>query len=63
MVLGFEFRAFIFNIFYFGRYRLNLNEDEIKQEVEEYLPSFSKWAEDFMYLNTSGDSRQMQLSL
>ncbi|XP_073935107.1 DNA replication ATP-dependent helicase/nuclease DNA2 isoform X1 [Castor canadensis] len=44
-------------------YRLNLNEDEIKQEVEEYLPSFSKWAEDFMYLNTSGDSRQMQLSL
>uniref|UniRef100_A0A452TPH3 DNA replication ATP-dependent helicase/nuclease n=1 Tax=Ursus maritimus TaxID=29073 RepID=A0A452TPH3_URSMA len=29
-------------------YRLNLNQEEIKQEVEEYLPSFSKWAGDFM---------------
>ncbi|NXS06398.1 DNA2 nuclease, partial [Neodrepanis coruscans] len=29
-------------------YHLNLKEAEIMQEVEEYLPSFFKWAEDFM---------------
>ncbi|XP_032279644.1 DNA replication ATP-dependent helicase/nuclease DNA2 [Phoca vitulina] len=44
-------------------YRLNLNQEEIKQEVEEYLPSFSKWAGDFMHKYTSGDFPQMQLSL
>ncbi|XP_037000308.2 DNA replication ATP-dependent helicase/nuclease DNA2 isoform X2 [Artibeus jamaicensis] len=42
-------------------YRLNLNQDEVKQEVEEYLPSFSKWAGDFMHNPT--DFPQMQLSL
>ena len=54
---------FIFNISYFDRYRLKLNQDEIKQEVEEYLPSFSKWAGDFMHKHTSTDFPQMQLSL
>ncbi|XP_004393777.1 PREDICTED: DNA replication ATP-dependent helicase/nuclease DNA2 [Odobenus rosmarus divergens] len=44
-------------------YRLSLNQEEIKQEVEEYLPSFSKWAGDFMHKYTSGDFPQMQLSL
>ncbi|XP_066881579.1 DNA replication ATP-dependent helicase/nuclease DNA2 isoform X2 [Kogia breviceps] len=44
-------------------YRLNLNQDEIKQGVEEYLPSFSKWAGDFMHKHTSTDFPQMQLSL
>ncbi|KAB1271546.1 DNA replication ATP-dependent helicase/nuclease DNA2 [Camelus dromedarius] len=44
-------------------YRLNLNQDEIKQEVEEYLPSFSKWAGDFMHKQTSTDFPEMQLSL
>eukprot|EP00070_Physeter_catodon_P024703 XP_023987850.1 DNA replication ATP-dependent helicase/nuclease DNA2 isoform X1 [Physeter catodon] len=44
-------------------YRLNLNQDEIKQEVKEYLPSFSKWAGDFMHKHTSTDFPQMQLSL
>ncbi|XP_026250456.1 DNA replication ATP-dependent helicase/nuclease DNA2 [Urocitellus parryii] len=44
-------------------YRLNLNPDEVKQEVEEYLPSFSKWAGDFMHQSTSIDFPQMQLSL
>ncbi|NWI14354.1 DNA2 nuclease, partial [Crypturellus soui] len=29
-------------------YLLNLKQKEIMQEVEEYLPSFHKWAEDFM---------------
>ncbi|NXE47799.1 DNA2 nuclease, partial [Casuarius casuarius] len=29
-------------------YLLNLKQKEIMQEVEEYLPSFLKWAEDFM---------------
>ena len=54
---------FIFKISYFDRYRLKLNQDEIKQEVEEYLPSFSKWARDFMHKHTSTDFPQMQLSL
>ncbi|KAM8774369.1 DNA replication ATP-dependent helicase/nuclease DNA2 [Rhynchonycteris naso] len=44
-------------------YRLNLKQDEVKQEVEEYLPSFSKWAADFMHKYTSADYPQMQLSL
>ncbi|XP_054428672.1 DNA replication ATP-dependent helicase/nuclease DNA2 [Pteronotus mesoamericanus] len=44
-------------------YRLNLNQDKVKQEVEEYLPSFSKWAGDFMHKCTSADFPQMQLSL
>ncbi|XP_037660608.1 DNA replication ATP-dependent helicase/nuclease DNA2 [Choloepus didactylus] len=44
-------------------YRLNLNQDEIKQEVEEYLPSFSRWAGDFMHEYTSADFPQMRLSL
>ncbi|NXS61836.1 DNA2 nuclease, partial [Brachypteracias leptosomus] len=29
-------------------YLLNLKQAEIMQEVQEYLPSFFKWAEDFM---------------
>ncbi|NWH27447.1 DNA2 nuclease, partial [Grus americana] len=32
----------------FFRYHLNLKQTEIMQEVEEYLPSFFKWVEDFM---------------
>ncbi|XP_058293002.1 DNA replication ATP-dependent helicase/nuclease DNA2-like [Hylobates moloch] len=44
-------------------YHLNLSQDEIKQEVEDYLPSFCKWAGDFMDKNTSTDFPQMQLSL
>nr|XP_009008079.1 DNA replication ATP-dependent helicase/nuclease DNA2 isoform X2 [Callithrix jacchus] len=44
-------------------YRLNLNQDEIKQEVEDYLPAFCKWAGDYMHKNSSTDFPQMQLSL
>nr|5EAN_A Chain A, DNA replication ATP-dependent helicase/nuclease DNA2 [Mus musculus] len=44
-------------------YRLNLSQDEILCEVEEYLPSFSKWAEDFMRKGPSSEFPQMQLSL
>ncbi|NXQ82182.1 DNA2 nuclease, partial [Nyctibius grandis] len=29
-------------------YHLNLKQTEIMQEVQEYLPSFFKWVEDFM---------------
>ncbi|KAM6183104.1 DNA replication ATP-dependent helicase/nuclease DNA2 [Erethizon dorsatum] len=44
-------------------YRLNLSQDEIKQEVEEYLPSLSKWAGDFMHKSVLTDFPKMQLSL
>uniref|UniRef100_A0A8C6RPT2 DNA replication ATP-dependent helicase/nuclease n=1 Tax=Nannospalax galili TaxID=1026970 RepID=A0A8C6RPT2_NANGA len=43
-------------------YRLNLSQDEVKQEVGEYLPSLSKWAEDFMH-GTAAAIPRMQLSL
>ncbi|XP_027696330.1 DNA replication ATP-dependent helicase/nuclease DNA2 isoform X2 [Vombatus ursinus] len=36
-------------------YHLNLKQGEFKQEIEDYLPSFSKWAEDFMHKPTSVD--------
>ncbi|XP_068927588.1 DNA replication ATP-dependent helicase/nuclease DNA2 [Petaurus breviceps papuanus] len=36
-------------------YHLNLKQDEFKQEIEDYLPSLSKWAEDFMHKPTSVD--------
>ncbi|XP_052600809.1 DNA replication ATP-dependent helicase/nuclease DNA2 [Peromyscus californicus insignis] len=44
-------------------YRLNLSPDEVRCEVEEYLPSFSKWAEDFMRKGPPAEFPQMQLSL
>ncbi|XP_021507111.1 DNA replication ATP-dependent helicase/nuclease DNA2 isoform X3 [Meriones unguiculatus] len=44
-------------------YRLNLSQEEIKCEVEEYLPSFSKWAEDFMKKGPSTEFPRVQLSL
>ncbi|XP_045147614.1 DNA replication ATP-dependent helicase/nuclease DNA2 [Echinops telfairi] len=44
-------------------YRLNLNQDDVKHEIEEYLPSFSKWAGDFMHKDPSTDFPQMQFSL
>ncbi|KAH0517040.1 DNA replication ATP-dependent helicase/nuclease DNA2 [Microtus ochrogaster] len=44
-------------------YRLNLSQDEIECEVVEYLPSFSKWAEDFLHKGPPAEFPQMQLSL
>ncbi|XP_051008450.1 DNA replication ATP-dependent helicase/nuclease DNA2 [Acomys russatus] len=44
-------------------YRLNVSQDEIKCDVEEYLPSFSKWAEDFMSRGPTSRLPQVQLSL
>lgn len=44
-------------------YRLHLSPDEVRCEAEEYLPSFSKWAEDFMRKGSPAEFPQMQLSL
>ncbi|NP_001376551.1 solute carrier family 25 member 16 isoform X1 [Rattus norvegicus] len=44
-------------------YRLNLSQDEVRCEVEEYLPSFSKWADEFMHKGTKAEFPQMHLSL
>ncbi|XP_063817674.1 DNA replication ATP-dependent helicase/nuclease DNA2 isoform X2 [Pseudophryne corroboree] len=41
-------------------YQLNLNQTDVLQEVEEYLPSFEKWASDFM---TPANQRQVMLNL
>lgn len=45
----------------FFRYHLNLKQTEIMQEVEEYLPSFFKWVEDFMH--NPANQNKMQLKL
>lgn len=44
-------------------YRLNLSQDEVRCEVEEYLPSFSKWADEYMHKGTNAEFPQMHLSL
>ncbi|XP_075072554.1 DNA replication ATP-dependent helicase/nuclease DNA2 [Mixophyes fleayi] len=41
-------------------YQLNLNQTDILHEVEEYLPSFEKWATDFM---TPANQHQVTLNL
>ncbi|XP_025962197.2 DNA replication ATP-dependent helicase/nuclease DNA2 [Dromaius novaehollandiae] len=43
-------------------YLLNLKQKEIMQEVEEYLPSFLKWAEDFMHNPDNQNKMQLKLS-
>ncbi|KFQ97694.1 DNA replication ATP-dependent helicase/nuclease DNA2, partial [Nipponia nippon] len=43
-------------------YYLNLKQSEIMQEVEEYLPSFFKWAEDFMHNPANQNTMQLKLS-
>ncbi|KAL6038365.1 hypothetical protein STEG23_000884, partial [Scotinomys teguina] len=44
-------------------YRLNLSPEEVRHEIEEYLPSFLKWAEDFMRKGPPAEFPLMQLSL
>ncbi|KFW68343.1 DNA replication ATP-dependent helicase/nuclease DNA2, partial [Pygoscelis adeliae] len=43
-------------------YHLNLKQTEIMQAVEEYLPSFFKWAEDFMHNPANQNKIQLKLS-
>ncbi|KFP14399.1 DNA replication ATP-dependent helicase/nuclease DNA2, partial [Egretta garzetta] len=43
-------------------YHLNLKQTEIMQEVEEYLPSFFKWVEDFMRNPANQNKMQLKLS-
>lgn len=47
--------------FFFLRYLLNVKQAQIMQEIEEYLPSFFKWAEDFMH--NPANENKMQLKL
>ncbi|XP_015269363.1 PREDICTED: DNA replication ATP-dependent helicase/nuclease DNA2 [Gekko japonicus] len=42
-------------------YQLNLKQSDIIQEIEEYFPSFIKWAEEFMYKQHQPNQRSMQL--
>uniref|UniRef100_G3W9L6 DNA replication ATP-dependent helicase/nuclease DNA2 n=1 Tax=Sarcophilus harrisii TaxID=9305 RepID=G3W9L6_SARHA len=43
-------------------YHLKLKQDEFQQEIEDYLPSFSKWAEDFMHKPMAVDFPKMPLT-
>ncbi|OPJ84724.1 DNA replication ATP-dependent helicase/nuclease DNA2 [Patagioenas fasciata monilis] len=43
-------------------YHLNLKQTEIMQEVEEYLPSFFKWVEDFMHNPANQNKILLKLS-
>lgn len=45
----------------FCRYHLKLKQTEVMQEIEEYLPSFFKWTEEFMH--NPANQNQMQLKL
>ncbi|XP_067996252.1 DNA replication ATP-dependent helicase/nuclease DNA2 [Melanerpes formicivorus] len=42
-------------------YHLNLKQSEIMQEVQEYLPSFFKWVEDFMHNPANQNKTQLKL--
>ncbi|KAM9133412.1 DNA replication ATP-dependent helicase/nuclease DNA2 isoform 2-T2 [Pangshura tecta] len=44
-------------------YYLNLKQEEIMQEIEEYLPSISTWAEDFMHKPSQANHNKMQIKL
>ncbi|XP_062989360.1 DNA replication ATP-dependent helicase/nuclease DNA2 [Elgaria multicarinata webbii] len=44
-------------------YQLNLKQNDIMQEIEEYLPSFIKWAENFMSKHNQSSQPNMQLKL
>ncbi|KAI1231636.1 hypothetical protein IHE44_0007713, partial [Lamprotornis superbus] len=43
-------------------YHLNLKQAQVMQEIEEYLPSFFKWAEDFMHNPANQNKMQLKLS-
>uniref|UniRef100_A0A8C3C3L6 DNA replication ATP-dependent helicase/nuclease n=1 Tax=Cairina moschata TaxID=8855 RepID=A0A8C3C3L6_CAIMO len=43
-------------------YHLNLKQAEVMQEIEEYLPSFFKWTEDFMHNPVNQNKMQLKLS-
>ncbi|XP_069651860.1 DNA replication ATP-dependent helicase/nuclease DNA2 isoform X1 [Haliaeetus albicilla] len=43
-------------------YHLNVKQTEVMQEVEEYLPSFFKWVEDFMHNPANQNKMQLKLS-
>jgi len=45
----------------FIRYSLQLTQADMRQEVEEYLPSLSEWAKH--YLHTSPQAGQKELTL
>ncbi|XP_040420023.1 DNA replication ATP-dependent helicase/nuclease DNA2 [Cygnus olor] len=42
-------------------YHLNLKQAEVMQEIEEYLPSFFKWTEDFMHNPANQNATQLKL--
>ncbi|XP_042315276.1 DNA replication ATP-dependent helicase/nuclease DNA2 isoform X2 [Sceloporus undulatus] len=41
-------------------YQLNLKQNDVMEEIQEYLPSFTKWAEDFMYTNHQATQHNFQ---
>ncbi|XP_032047006.1 DNA replication ATP-dependent helicase/nuclease DNA2 [Aythya fuligula] len=43
-------------------YHLNLKQADVMQEIEEYLPSFFKWTEDFMHNPANQNKMQLKLS-
>uniref|UniRef100_A0A8D2LPX6 DNA replication ATP-dependent helicase/nuclease DNA2 n=1 Tax=Varanus komodoensis TaxID=61221 RepID=A0A8D2LPX6_VARKO len=52
-----------FSVVHGLKYQLNLNENDIMQDIEEYLPSFIKWAENFMSKFNHSSQPNMQLKL
>ncbi|KAJ7324266.1 hypothetical protein JRQ81_017286 [Phrynocephalus forsythii] len=44
-------------------YQLSLKQNDIMQEIQEYFPSFVKWAKDFLYIPNQATRPNMQLKL
>uniref|UniRef100_A0ABM5G0X0 DNA replication ATP-dependent helicase/nuclease n=1 Tax=Pogona vitticeps TaxID=103695 RepID=A0ABM5G0X0_9SAUR len=44
-------------------YQLNLKQNDIMQEIQEYFPSFGKWAENFMYKPDQATQPNLKLKL
>ncbi|XP_062832311.1 DNA replication ATP-dependent helicase/nuclease DNA2 isoform X3 [Anolis carolinensis] len=44
-------------------YQLNLNQNDVMEEIQEYFPSFTKWAEEFMYTNHHANQHNFQHNL
>ncbi|XP_056616934.1 DNA replication ATP-dependent helicase/nuclease DNA2 [Triplophysa dalaica] len=49
---------------YLGQmYSLKLNQAEMRQEVEEYLPSLSEWAKQYVHTSPQAGNKQLTLKL
>lgn len=44
-------------------YSLSLSQEDIRQDVEEYLPSLSEWAKDYLDSSSQAGNKPLTLKL